>query len=98
MRILVRQYKLRADGSRIYQDIALPIGKKKSKERGTIRLKPGGETIFEVNNNNGIPVVPASDMNQEGMSEKERLIEGNEIKNSEIPGNDINPRLRQCPE
>ncbi|SME93262.1 pilus assembly protein PilP [Pseudobacteriovorax antillogorgiicola] len=48
-RVLVRQYSLRADGTREFKDVELGMGKPEQEQRGTIRLRPGGETVFEVN-------------------------------------------------
>ncbi len=46
-RILVRQYKLRTDGSRTFTDIEIPIGERRPQQLGTIKLTPGRSPTFE---------------------------------------------------
>lgn len=46
-RILVRQYQLREDGSRTFNDIEMPIGMDRQKKLGTIKLSPGKSPTFQ---------------------------------------------------
>ena len=83
-RVLVRQYSIRADGSREYKDVELYIGNEKPKETGVIRLQPGKEAVFDVPEEdplkelpdqpaaqaipNPLPVVPGQ-LNQQGIAQ-----------------------------
>ncbi|NRA64648.1 MAG: pilus assembly protein PilP [Pseudobacteriovorax sp.] len=46
-RLLVRQYRLREDGTRVFTDIEVNIGDIKKDEIGTIRLRPGANPQFD---------------------------------------------------
>lgn len=46
--ILTRQYKIREDGVRIYDDITLPFGEKKTENKGVVILEPGKDPKFKV--------------------------------------------------